>query len=290
MKPFSRQRPGPSAAADRFRALPAGRLLAALLLITLLSLGISRATSTDYAAAGKRVPPILGHQVVRAYPHDPEAYTQGLVFHEGYLYESTGLYGRSSLRQVDLETGRVLRAVPLEPRYFGEGLALWENRWIQLTWQSRTALVYDFRTFRLTRKIPYPREGWGLTQDGRSLIASDGSPQLYFLDPVSLTEIKRVVVTEQGRPLAGLNELEFVRGRILANVYLTDRIACIAPESGQVLGWIDLAGLLPPAERTPRTDVLNGIAYDRAGDRLFVTGKNWPKLYELRLTNPPWRE
>ncbi|MBI5583622.1 MAG: glutaminyl-peptide cyclotransferase [Deltaproteobacteria bacterium] len=263
-----------------------GPLLLVVLFSSWLLLGISGATPTVLSDRGQP-PPVFGYQVVHTYPHDPEAYTQGLVFHDGFLFESTGLYGRSSLRQVDLETGRVFRITSLEPRYFGEGLALWEDHWIQLTWQSRVALIYDFPTFRLTNKIPYPREGWGLTHDGRSLIASDGSAQLYFLDPRRLTETKRVAVTEQGRPLAGLNELEYVRGKVLANVYLTDRIACIAPETGEVLGWIDLMGLLPPADRTPRTDVLNGIAYDARRDRLFVTGKNWPKLYEIRLTERP---
>lgn len=283
MSPRSRNRPYLSLETGRTLGFRPGPILLAFLVVSLL-LGMSGAAPPLPAVGGKTAPPVFGYQVVRAYPHDPEAFTQGLVFHEGYLYESTGLYGRSSLRRVDLETGRVLQITALEPRYFGEGLALWEDRWIQLTWQSRTALVHDFRTFRLTEKIPYPREGWGLTQDGRSLIASDGSPQLYFLDPRRLNETRRVTVTDQGRPVAGLNELEYVQGRVLANVYLSERIAVVSPLTGEVVGWIDLTGLLPAALRTPRTDVLNGIAYDPSGDRLFVTGKHWPQLYEIRLT------
>jgi glutamine cyclotransferase len=286
MSPDRQKREQPSAARA---GVPGSRSLLrrwALLTLALL-LGLGGATAPFSGDAAKAPTPVFGYQVVRTYPHDPEAYTQGLVFHEGHLYESTGLYGRSSVRQVELETGRVLQTRPLEPRYFGEGLALWEERWIQLTWQSRTALVYDRRDFRLLEKIPYPREGWGLTGDGRSLIASDGSDRLYFLDPRKLTERRRVTVTDQGLPVAGLNELEYVRERILANVYLSDRLAVISPQTGEVSAWVDLTGLLPAALRTPRTDVLNGIAYDAPGDRLFVTGKNWPLLYEIRLLKNP---
>jgi glutaminyl-peptide cyclotransferase len=282
MTPGPPNRPYLSMATARALGLRTGPFLLAFLVGSLL-LGLTGAAPPLPALGGKTTTPVFGYQVVRAYSHDPEAYTQGLVFHKGYLYESTGLYGRSSLRRVDLETGRVLQITALEQRYFGEGLAFWEDRWIQLTWQSRTALVFDSRTFRLAEKIPYPREGWGLTQDGRSLIASDGSANLYFLDPRQLNETRRVTVTDQGRPVAGLNELEYVRGQVLANVYLSDRIAAISPRTGKVLGWIDLTALLPAELRTPRTDVLNGIAYDPCGDRLFVTGKNWPQLYEIRL-------
>jgi glutamine cyclotransferase len=286
MKPFPPQQNLRAAGTGRALLSRPGGLLLAFLALALV-LPATSGTGPAALSGEKILPPVSGYRIIHTYPHDPEAYTQGLVFHDGFLYESTGLYGRSSLRQVELETGRVLRSTPVEPRFFGEGLALWGERWIQLTWQSRIALVYDLRTFRLLNKIPYPREGWGLTHDGRSLIASDGSANLYFLEPRRLAEMRRVAVTVQGRPLAGLNELEYVRGKVLANVYGSDRIVCIAPETGEVLSWIDLTGILPTADRSPRTDVLNGIAYDARQDRLFVTGKNWSKLYEIQLAERP---
>jgi glutamine cyclotransferase len=226
---------------------------------------------------------VYGYQVIQTFPHDPGAFTQGLVYQDGVLYESTGLYGKSSVRKVHLETGRVLAVADLSPQYFGEGLTIWKDRLIQLTWQSRIGFLYDAATFRLIRKFPYPLEGWGLTQDEQSLIASDGSAQLYFLDPELLKETRRILVTDQGRPVPGLNELEYIRGEIYANVFLTDRIARISPSTGRVLGWIDLSGLLAATDRLPATDVLNGIAYDHQQDRLLVTGKNWPKLFQVRL-------
>lgn len=257
-----------------------------LLLISLAALVLLKfaygGTKAPSAATISR-PPVYGYQVIEAFPHDPGAFTQGLVFRDGFLYESTGLYGKSSVRKVQLETGRVLAAAALPPQYFGEGLTFWEDRLIQLTWQSRVGFLYDAATFRLIRRFPYPLEGWGLTHDERSLIASDGSAHLYFLDPQLMKETRRIVVTDQGRPVPHLNELEFIRGEIYANVFLTDRIARVSPATGEVLGWIDLAGLLPLKDRRPDTDVLNGIAYDRQKDRLLVTGKNWPKLFQIRL-------
>ena len=235
-------------------------------------------------SAGSQIrPPIYGVQVIQTFPHDPEAFTQGLIFHEGYLYESTGLYGKSSLRKIHLETGQVVKTIPLPERYFGEGLTRWKDTLVQLTWQSRVGFIYDLPTLRLMKTRPYPFEGWGLTEDGHSLIASDGTAQLYFLDPVLLKERKRIVVRDQGLPVARLNELEFINGEVFANIFLTDRIARIAPDTGEVTGWIDLTGLLPAPDRRPNTDVLNGIAYDHHQDRLLVTGKNWPKLFHIRL-------
>jgi glutamine cyclotransferase len=227
------------------------------------------------------------YRIVHTYPHDPQAYTQGLIYENGYLYESTGLNGRSSLRMVDLETGRVLQKAAVPSQYFAEGLAPWGSTLIQLTWQSHLVFVYDRFSFSLLRTLPYNGEGWGLTEDGRSLILSDGSATLHFLDPLTLREARSVVVKDRGAPVTQLNELEYVRGQIYANVWHTDRIARISPATGQVLGWIDLAGLLAPGETSDPEAVLNGIAYDAAHDRLFVTGKLWPKLFEIKVIPAP---
>ncbi len=223
------------------------------------------------------------YRIVHTYPHDPQAYTQGLVFVDGHLYESTGLNGRSSLRMVDLETGRVLQSAAVPSQYFAEGLAPWGSTLVQLTWQSHVAFVYDRFSFRLLRTLHYDGEGWGLTEDGRSLILSDGTATLHFLDPQTLREVRHVVVKDRGAPVTELNELEHVRGQIYAHVWHTGRIARISPATGQVLGWIDLTGLLAPGEVSDPEAVLNGIAYDAARDRLFVTGKLWPKLFEIKV-------
>ena len=223
------------------------------------------------------------YRIVHTYPHDPQAYTQGLVFVDGHLYESTGLNGRSSLRMVDLETGRVLQSATVPSQYFAEGLAPWGSTLVQLTWQSHVAFVYDRFSFRLLRTLHYDGEGWGLTEDGRNLILSDGTATLHFLDPQTLREMRRIEVKDRGTPVDQLNELEYVRGQIYANVWHTDRIARISPATGQVLGWIDLTGLLAPGEVSDPEAVLNGIAYDAARDRLFVTGKLWPKLFEIKV-------
>ena len=230
-----------------------------------------------------RASPALGYEVVRAYPHDPKAYTQGLVYQDGFLYESTGLHGQSSLRKVDLETGSVIKEVSLLPQFFGEGLALFKGRMFQLTWQSKVGFIYDINSFDRIGNFSYVGEGWGLTQDGSSLIMSDGTDRLRFLDPQTQKTQHDLRVKNGDRPVAALNELEFIKGQIYANVYQTDKIACIDPGSGQVAAWIDLSGLLKPEDRKKAVDVLNGIAYDAGGDRLFVTGKLWPKLFEIRI-------
>ncbi len=235
------------------------------------------------ADSSENIVPVWDYQVIQAYPHDPRAFTQGLVYDQGFLYEGTGFMGRSSLRKVELETGKVLKLVTLPDWLFGEGLALWEDKIIQLTWKSKTGFVYDRQTFRLLKKFFYPTEGWGLTQDGKHLIMSDGSSFLYFLDPNTFKMVGRIQVQDEGIPIAFLNELEFIHGEIFANVYQTDRIVRISPQTGRVTGWIDLKGLLPAEDRTLAVDVLNGIAYDPQGDRIFVTGKLWPKLFEIRL-------
>lgn len=226
------------------------------------------------------------YTVVNAYPHDPGAFTQGLVYADGVLYESTGLYGRSSLRRVALETGEVLQQRDLPAEYFGEGLALFDDRLIQLTWQNNTGFVYDATSFELQQSWRYPTEGWGLTHDSTHLIMSDGSATLRFLDPVTFKVQREVLVTDGSRPVVRLNELEYVNGEVFANVWQTDWVVRIDPQSGRVLGWIDLGGLLTPEERQG-TDVLNGIAYDAQSDRLFVTGKLWPKLFEITLVPKP---
>ncbi len=227
--------------------------------------------------------PVYGYEIVNTYPHDREAFTQGLIFVDGILYEGTGLYGRSSLRKVELETGKVLQIVALSDEYFGEGVTAFGDRIYQLTWKSRVGFVYDKETFELIQTFSYPTEGWGITHDGTRLIMSDGSATLHFLDPDTLEEIGQVQVREGNYLVARLNELEYISGEVYANVWQTDRIARINPETGQVTGWLELGGLLGPEDHDQPVDVLNGIAYDAENDRLFVTGKLWPKLFEIEL-------
>lgn len=227
--------------------------------------------------------PEYGYEVVHTYPHDPTAYTQGLFYLNGVLYEGTGLNGHSSIRKVKLETGEVLQKRDIADQYFGEGIVNWKDRLIEITWQSQTGFIYDLATFNPRSQFTYPGEGWGLTQDGKRIIMSDGTPEIRFWDPETLQEMSRIVVTDNGQPVGELNELEWVKGEIYANIYQTDRIARIDPNSGKVVGWIDLSGILKPEDRNRPVDVLNGIAYDAKGDRLFVTGKLWPKLFEIHL-------
>jgi len=229
---------------------------------------------------------MYGYSVVRVYPHDPQAFTQGLQFLDGVLYEGTGLNGRSSIRKVKLETGEVLQKHDVPSEFFGEGITVFKNDLIELTWQSHVALVYDKATFELKKRFSYPGEGWGLTTDGTNLIMSDGTNELRILDPLTFTEKRRIKVTSAGTPLRQLNEIEFMKGEVLANVWLTDYVARIAPDTGQVTGMIDLRGLLSASERASvdaQGGTLNGIAYDAARNRLFVTGKLWPKLFEITI-------
>ena len=226
--------------------------------------------------------PEYGYQIVNTYPHDPLAFTQGLVYLNGFLYEGTGQNSKSSIRKVKFETGEVLQRRDLHDAYFGEGIVNWKDKLIQVTYQTEVGFVYDLNTFAVLREFKYPGEGWGLTTDGKRIVMSDGTAELRIWNPDTLQEIGRIAVTDQGVPVHRLNELEWVKGEIYANIWETDRIARIDPKTGHVVGWIDLTGLLTPAERE-RTDVLNGIAYDAARDRLFVTGKNWPKLFEIKL-------
>ena len=225
-------------------------------------------------------------QVVATYPHDPQAYCQGLVWDEGRLLEGTGQYGHSTLRHVDLATGRVLQQVALDNRYFGEGIAVWGDEIVQLTWRERTALRYDRQTLqRVAGTFRYQGEGWGLTTDGTHLIMSDGTSVLRFLDPESFEPVRRITVRDGRRRIVNLNELEYINGEIYANIWQQDYIVRISPRNGMVLGWIDARGLLPNSLRTHSDMPLNGIAYDAQTGRLLLTGKNWPHLYEVRVVD-----
>lgn len=264
---------------------PWSRALAALVL---LLAGCGPHGQSGAAANVAPVPPApgvvrYGYEVLKAWPHDPGAFTQGLLFRHGSLLESTGLNGESSLREVDWQTGRILKQVNVPREYFAEGLAVIEGKAYQLTWQNRKGFIYDADTFQKLGEFPYLGEGWGLTTDGRQLILSDGTHQIRFLDPATFAVVRTIDVLADGRPVAQLNELEYIHGEIFANVWQTDRVVRIDPATGRVVGEIDFSGLLPPQDRTPTTNVLNGIAYDPAADRLVVTGKHWPKLFEVRL-------
>jgi glutamine cyclotransferase len=227
--------------------------------------------------------PIYTYDVINVWPHDRSAFTQGLVFLDGVMLESTGLNGQSSLRKVDLETGNVLKRVEVPSQYFGEGLAALNGKLFQLTWQNQKGFVYDLESFQLEKEFSYQGEGWGLTTDGHWLIMSDGTDQIRFLDPSTFEEKRKIIVLGHGRPVIRLNELEYIKGEIYANVWGTDYVVRIDPVTGKVVGLIDFTGLLAAQDRDENTDVLNGIAYDATGDRLFVTGKRWPKLFEVRL-------
>ena len=252
-----------------------GRVLVRLLALSFV---------TACVGAGMQPPkaPRASYSVIRAFPHDRAAFTQGFEYFDGVFYEGTGLSGKSSIRKVNVETGEVLQRRDVAAEYFGEGITIWRNDLIELTWQSKVAFVYDRATFAPKRTFSYPGEGWGLTHDETTLIMSDGSAALRFLDPVSFAERRRVTVTDGGVPVPRLNELEYVKGQVYANVWQTYLIARIAPDSGRVVGWIDLTGLLTTAD-SAGADVMNGIAYDAAHDRLFVTGKLWPKVFEIKV-------
>ena len=231
-------------------------------------------------------PPLYTYEIVKTYPHDPKSFTQGLVFDNGIFYESAGLNaahsGHSTLRKVEVATGKVLKLVDVPEPYFAEGLALFEGKLFQLTWQHHKGFIYDRDTFAAQGEFNYSGEGWGLTQDDKSLILSDGTHQLRFLDPVTFQEQRRISVVDRAGPVDELNELEYVKGEIFANVWMEDRIVRVDPKDGKILGWIDMRGLKDEQDG-PEADVLNGIAYDAAQDHLYVTGKKWSKLFEIRL-------
>lgn len=269
---------------------------AAIIVVGAAGLLLSRppAQTSPSPATTSPAPARYRYTVVNAYPHDRSAFTQGLLFRDGVLFESTGCGGgswdgsrcltdRSSLRKVRLENGEVLQRTDVDAQYFAEGLAEWNGSLIQLTWQSNVGFVYDLETFQSRRNFRYPGEGWGLTHDGRRLIMSDGTSTLRFLDPESLEETGRVEVTERGLAVNNLNELEMVGNQLFANVWQTDEVVVIDPDTGHVVARIDFSGLQSRIDRSQHVDVLNGIAYDAAGDRLFVTGKLWPQLFEVRI-------
>lgn len=225
-----------------------------------------------------------GYEVVQEFPHDTGAFTQGLVYHDGILLEGTGKYEQSTLRKVELETGKVLKSIDLPPKVFGEGITLWGDKVVQLSWKNRLIFIWDVDSFDLVGRYRFPGEAWGVTHDGNELIVSNGSEFLLFMDPQSMRVKRRVKVLDQGRPIEKLNELEFINGEVWANIWYDERIVRIDPQTGRVVAWVDLTGLLPLEERKNRREsVLNGIAYDAKENRLFVTGKEWPKLFEIRL-------
>lgn len=247
------------------------------------SLSVTMLVSQSAHAPQTKPVPVYTFKVVNVFPHDSEAFTQGLVYHDGFLYEGTGLNGRSSLRKVRLETGEVLQRTDLSPEFFGEGIAILKDKVYELTWQSQTGFIYRLSDFSLLRRFSYSGEGWGLATDGHDLFMSDGSAEIRVLDGLTLREKRRIKVHDGKTPVTYLNELEFVEGGIFANIWQTDRIARISPLTGQVTGWIDLKGLLSPVYKLEEGAVLNGIAYDPAGKRLFVTGKLWPSVFEIQL-------
>lgn len=257
---------------------PSRRYVLGVLLV-LISLGV---VGGVWWLLQPRGPQVFGYRVVNAFPHDPQAFTQGLVYYDGFLLESTGKYGESTLRRVELESGRVLQMHSLSEDLFGEGITVFGDRIYQLTWQNRVAIVYHKQSFEELGRFRYDGEGWGLTDDGTHLIMSDGSATLRFVDPENFRVVRRLLVRSQGRRVDRLNELQYIHGQIFANILYQDRIARISPKTGEVTGWIDLRTLWPG--RRDRESVLNGIAYDQQNDRLFVTGKNWPRLYEIQLT------
>ena len=223
------------------------------------------------------------YKVINTYPHENNAFTQGLVFENGFIYEGTGLYGSSTLRKVELETGNILQIHELPSQFFGEGITIFENKIVQLTWRSNVGFVYDKDSFELKQEFNYQTEGWGITYDGKRLIMSDGTSILHFLDPITFEKTGSLEVCKNNIPLTGLNELEYIKGEIYANVWKTNSIARIESQTGKVIGWIEMTGLLSPEDYSKPVDVLNGIAYDKKNGHLFVTGKLWPKLFEIEL-------
>jgi glutamine cyclotransferase len=260
------------------------RFTVAIVLVTVVALvvgGIWVALFNPIqATSNSSLPAIFTYHVVKTYAHDPTAFTEGLVFNDGVLYESTGEYGYSSLRKVNFENGNVLQKALLPNQYFGEGLTVVNNSLLQLTWQSNIGFIYDKQTFGLLGNFSYSTEGWGLTYNGNELIMSDGTSTLYFLDPVTYHKVRQVSVYDGNTPITNINELEFVNGDVYANIWLQQKIAIINPQNGIVKGWIDLTGIY---KSNNTNDVLNGIAYDSQTNRLFVTGKNWPNIYQVTI-------
>ena len=256
-------------------------------ILTTASIILACAPAPASSIAAQRKPaPVQSYKVVATFPHDTSSFTQGLVFaSDGQLYESTGLEGESTLRRVDIATGQTLQKIDVPSQYFAEGLAMVGDELLQLTWRHKLGFVYDRKTFKQKRTFSYKTEGWGIAYDGTaSLVMSDGSDTLTFLDPKSLAVVKTLRVMDAGRPVSNLNELEWIEGEIWANIWMTDRIARISPRTGEVNAWIDLSSLFPVAQRMPPADVMNGIAYDKATRRIYITGKKWPRLYQITVS------
>jgi len=262
-----------------------------ILLLPVFFLGLGSALAADevqewpsYALQEKTNTPISAIKVINIFPHDPDAFTQGLVYHEGYLYESTGLHGKSSLRKVDIKTGKIIKIIKLAHEYFGEGITIFGKNIYQLTWQNKTGFVYDLEKFKKVSTFSYEGEGWGLTTDGKDLFMSNGSSVISCIDPVTFAVVRKIIVHEGQHQIGNLNELEFIKGEIWANIFREDIIVRISPATGKVLGWVDLSQLYSLIPEHNRIDVLNGIAYDHNRDRIFVTGKLWPKIFEIKVT------
>ena len=280
---------------SRYRLLPRSHSCSRLLVaIAILGCGCSqtqhadtsRFTSTPGIAQKASQAPILNVKLVRAYPHDPQAFTQGLEYYRGYLYESTGIAGQSTLRKVALQTGQVIQKISIPSPYFGEKLTIFHGKIYQLTWLSKKGFIYDLRSFRQIGEFPYDTEGWGLTHDDRSLIMSDGTNKIRYIDPVSFAVTRTIELYAQGQAVVNLNELEYIKGEIFANIWHFPRVARIDARSGQLVAWIDLSAVVAKEPHNAEA-VLNGIAYDQAEDRLFVTGKNWSKLFEIKVEAAP---
>jgi glutaminyl-peptide cyclotransferase len=260
--------------------------LVMVIVLVVLSSGCQTGVVANHSAgnnADKESVPKYGYEIVNTLPHDKDAYTQGLVFHESKLLESTGQEGRSSLRLVEPETGKILKKINVPRPYFAEGITLLKGKIYQLTWQHQLGFVYDAESFEKLGEFSYRGEGWGLTNDGSSLIMSDGTNRIRFLDPANFQVNRTISVLDGRTPIASINELEYVHGEIYANIWHKERVARIEPQTGQVLGWIDLTGLRELSDVKDNEAVLNGIAYDENNDRLYVTGKLWPKLFEIRV-------
>jgi glutaminyl-peptide cyclotransferase len=276
------RRPFPYDAASAVEVLPLNKI-AALAFVALAAVSFG-------PRAGAAAIPVYGYKVVHTYPHDAQAFTEGLFYEDGYLFESTGERGMSTVRKVKLTTGEVVQRLDTPPGYFGEGIVSTGTKLVQLTWQEGIAFVYDKASFRLIGGFRYPGEGWAFTRDAAHIYMSDGTPTIRVLDPASFERTGSIDVTADGAPLRNINELEWVKGEIYANIWQTDRIARIDPGTGHVVGWVDLKGLMDRSKLADLSDdVLNGIAYDAAHDRLFVTGKRWPSLFEIRLVREPQR-
>lgn len=258
-------------------------IIAPIIFLTVSALFITSPPILNAHSVEKGEVPVYGYRVINSYPHDPDAFTQGLLYDNGTLYESTGLNGRSTLREVNIKTGEVIRSRSLPAKYFGEGIAAVSNKIVQLTWRSKSGFVYDKRSFKVLKRFHYTGEGWGITYDGRNLIMSDGTDTLRFLDPSTFKTVGQLEVYSDRGKVGKLNELEYVEGEIFANVWGEERMARIDPKTGRVTGWIDLSGILGAEDRKKKVDVLNGIAYDTENKRLFVTGKLWPKLFEIEI-------